>query len=222
MQFPKITLPARLHLWKKQEAATEPAAPFGHHPGEKPKTPAWQKKLENINPRWVVAGAIFLFFLRTIGYYCYLTFYEIGRLETLKATQEQVLVQKKQELTKLKQDQWYLRYKATEKLMELDTTINWRESIIYLIGLYDIMKALGSNQNRLTFSDFQINSDRIIVRGTVPTMGEIYKEKWLLERLENFEFIEHIRIPFYNEESGVFSFVLDAKIKQYDRIKPAS
>ena len=61
--------------------------------------------------------------------------------------------------------------------MELDTTINWRESIIYLIGLYDIMKALGSNQNRLTFSDFQINSDRIIVRGTVPTMGEIYKEK---------------------------------------------
>ena len=31
-----------------------------------------------------------------------------------------------------------------------------------------------------------------------------------------------IIIPVYNEESGVFSFVLDAKIKQYDRIKPAS
>ncbi len=106
--------------------------------------------------------------------------------------------------------------------MELDNTINWRESIIYLIGLYDIMKALGSNENRLTFRDFQISSDRIIVRWTVPTMAEIYKEKWLLERLEKFEFIEFIKIPFYDEQGGVFSFVLDAKIKQYDRIKPAS
>lgn len=222
MQFPQITLPARLHFWKKQETTATPAVPFGHHAGEKPQAPAWQKKLENINPRWVVAGATFLFFLWTIGYYCYLTFYEIWRLEALKIEQEQVLVQKKQEVVALKKDEGYQRYKATAKLMELDTTINRRESIIYLIGLYDIMKALGSNQSRLLFSDFQISSDRIIVRWTVPTMAEIYKEKWLLDRLEKFDFIEHIKIPFYDENDGIFSFVLDAKIKQYDRIKPAS
>jgi hypothetical protein len=228
MQFPKITLPAWLHWWKKttdtdpaKAGAPTPAPAFGHRAGEK-KVPERQKKLMDLNPWWVVAVLTFLFFLWTIGYYSYLSFYKIGQLEETIKQKEAILMQKKQEVMAKKKDPSYMRYKATEKLTELDKTINRRESIIYLIGLYDIMKALGSNESRLLFSDFQISSDRILVRGIVPTMAEIYKEQWLIDRLMKFDFIEHITIPYYKEQKEMFNFVLDAKIKQYDGTKPAS
>lgn len=225
MQLPAWmnSLPARMHLWKKQtEATPDPAAAFGHHAGDKKKVPERQKKIMDINPRWIAAAATFLFFVWTIVYYCYLTFYEIGRLEAIQAEKEQILVNKKREILDLQKDGGYLRFNATQRLMELDKTIDWRESIIYLVWLYDIMRTMGANESTLSFKDFQVSADRIIVRWTVPSMAEIYKDKGLLDRLNKFDFIEHITIPYYDQEGGEFHFVLDAKIKQYDRIKPTS
>lgn len=134
-------------------------------------------------------------------------------MEAELKVQQDIHLAKKQELSKIVADPWYLKYQAS-KLIEKNDVVSWEETIEYLVEIYDEIEWLDDNTAWLALEWFNVTFDHEVnLRGSIDNIRSIYLPDGLIDRFENLDAIETVHIPFYRKGDAAFEFVLDAKIK---------
>lgn len=166
---------------------------------------------------WQVLMWIVVWFVVVVLWYYVYMMILANTYATKIEQKQQVLIEKRAELVKLKKDVSYQKFESAKQI-DKEQTIVWWKTIAYLIELFDDLKTLDNNVSNVSLTDFQISIDhQVNLRWTVENMRLMFTERqWLLDRLTNNDFIESYDIPFYKKEGDVFEFVLDAMILQND------
>lgn len=130
----------------------------------------------------------------------------------------QVLSDLKLDLRKEKNDNEYKKYQAAKTVMSDAWNMNRNENIEYLVDLLDDLTELDTVDNTVKLENFQISDDSINLKWSVYSIKSMYKEWWVIDKFESFDFITNITIPSYsrNDETDEIDFVLDASIEQYE------
>lgn len=177
----------------------------------------WVRSIKQLNRWWVMSIVMFIFCLCTVWYYwrMLLEKWKVGEVIEQK---EKELIDVKSLLRKEKNDDDYKKYQAAKLVMGQEWQMNRNENIEYLVDLLDELTDLDSNDNSILLENFQITDDSINLKGWVSSITTIYKEWWVIDMFESFEFINKISIPYYrrNDETEEIDFVLDATIQKYD------
>lgn len=122
------------------------------------------------------------------------------------------------DLRKEKNDDEYKKYQAAKAVMAEAWNMNWNENIEYLVDLLDELTELDTIDNTVKLENFQISDNTINLKWSVYSIKSMYKEWWVIDKFESFDFITNITIPSYkkDKETGEIRFVLDASIEQYE------
>ena len=164
----------------------------------------------------MLAFLLFVFFLSTIGYYVYMKIQFINLQKVLEHKQ-QILQNKKDEYAWLIDNTSYKKYQAAKVLYEDDAFIDWKETIIYLIDMFNKIRTVDKNVSWVTLDNFQISIDwKVRLTWIVKDIHSIYINGWLLDQFLDFNFIEELHVPYYQKYEGAFEFILDAIIKSHD------
>ena len=177
------------------------------------------RKLKQLNLRWAISGLLLIFVLAVFGFYGFTKVQTSRAVKELK-TKESILLTKEKEYKELASDPWYMKYTAANTLEQESKTIAWKETITYLIDIFNQVSSLDDNRSNVALEDFQVNIDYTVnLRGTIGTIRDMYLPGWLLDKFIALETIDFIHIPFYKKNGDVFEFILKATIKTYDRFQ---
>lgn len=143
---------------------------------------------------------------------------EKWRVEDVIVEREKELLEVKGLLRKEKNELNYKKYQAAKLVMSQAWQMNRNENIVYLIDLLNELTDLDENDNSILLENFQVSNEFINLKGWVESIRTVYKEGWVIDMFESFDFINEISIPFYkrNEDTGEIDFVLDATIQKYE------
>lgn len=177
----------------------------------------WIRKFKQINYRWLAALVLFIFCILSWVYY-WRAYLEKTRVQWEIGIVTQILSELDLTLREEKNDNEYKKYQAAKTVMDQAWNMNWNENIEYLVDLLDELTELDTIDNTVKLENFQISDDTINLKWSVYSIESMYKEWWVIDKFESFEFITNIKIPSYkkNEELGEIDFVLDATIQQYE------
>ena len=132
--------------------------------------------------------------------------------------QQSALNDLKADLRTEKADEEYKKYQAAKTVMSTAWDMNWNENIEYLVDLLDELTALNDSDAAVRLENFQITDSSIGLEWWIDSIRTVYKEWWVIDKFESFDFVTDIDIPYYkkNEETQEIEFVLDATIQSYE------
>jgi len=126
---------------------------------------------------------------------------------------QSVLTQKRTEYTTTISDPWYKKYAASKRI-EDDDIVNWKDTIEYLVQMYDTISELDDDTSGIWLTNFVVTFDHTVnLRGNIDNIRTMYLPDWLIDRFTDLDAIESINIPFYRNNGETYEFVLDAIIK---------
>jgi hypothetical protein len=183
---------------------------------------AW-RSLKQIN--FEVLHAVWaLIILLFMLWYRWFMVMQSNRLTTTIAEKNQELMDTKKILADAQKDRWYLKLLASKYLETETKTINWEQSLKYLIGLLEQLKSYNQQNQWVDLANFQIDAKRISLQWRVSWIKDIYAEWWIIDTFNNYPFVQFFNMPSFikNEEMWWYDFYLDADILHYDWSKPTS
>lgn len=201
------------------------------------------RSLKSINLNAVVAIFAFFILLFMLVYRWYMKI-EYGRLEK-KITEKNVeLDARKNDLSQVQKNPWYLKLLASKYLEEKTRPVNREQSLRYLTQLLEELKQYNKNKKWVDLAHFQIDSKKITLQWRVSGLKDIYAEWGIIDSFTNYPFIKFFDVPYYRkideeqkqsltnsiyeeweEQAEViewYEFSLDADIFHYDWTEPTS
>lgn len=172
------------------------------------------RKLSQVNLRGILSWFLFLLLLAIGAYFMYMKM-EIKRLDAVIVSKEKVLEEKERELKSISANKFYKKYQASKIIEEVGATISWKNTISYLIDIYDRVAAVDDTLAWIELTDFSVSLEhKVNLRGTASSIRNIYVPDWLLDQFTILDFVEHVHIPFYrkSETAENFDFILEAII----------
>lgn len=160
---------------------------------------------------------VFLACIGIGGYYGWMLL-ETSRLENEILVKEAELNDMSVILNQEKDDTAYKKYQSAKQVMQVAWQMDRSQNIQYLIELLDELTALDSTDNSIALTNFQITEEKVSLRWSVSSIKNVYREWWVIDKFESFDFIEKITIPYYRRDgdTDMMSFVLDASIQEYE------
>lgn len=98
------------------------------------------------------------------------------RIQTEIDIKNRELTARKEELTVVQQHEEYIKLLAAKYLEENTRPVHREESLQYLTNLLEELKAYNTLQRNVHLTNFQINSTKITLQGTVSSLKDIYAE----------------------------------------------
>ncbi len=174
------------------------------------------KKVQTVNPWGFMSLLLFILLLSMMGYYGYLTL-QAKKLNNTLIDKQTLVQQEKMKLNTLKQDVSYVRFQGAELITNQFYGVDWKLRYDYLIAVLNMLRELDvKSWQAITFSDINVQDDKITLRWEVSSMQRIYASWGLIDQFVWLDFVEHITIPFYRRSGDLYEFILDATIKTYD------
>jgi hypothetical protein len=134
-------------------------------------------------------------------------------MENEKKMKESILTEKTTQYRNTINDPWYKKYAASKKIEE-DDIVEWKETIEYLVQMYDTLSELDDDSSGMELTDFVITFEhKVNLRGNIDNIRTMYLPDGLIDRFTELEAIESINIPFYRHNGDSYDFVLDAIIQ---------
>ncbi len=134
--------------------------------------------------------------------------------------QQEILVEKNQELEQMLSNQTFTKLETTRYLFQTLRQMPWSVHIPKVISIVDALQSLdGGDSGSIQLSDFKVSLDKISLRGTVSNLLLLYysaPERGFLSLLDRFaalDFIQDMRVQNYSKSTdGTFEFVLQANV----------
>jgi hypothetical protein len=104
------------------------------------------------------------------------------------------------------------KYQIAQYLHEEKRSIQWYPIVQSLINTFEKLQTQ-YNYQWLTIQDFQINTDKIIVKGSAQNLDIMYQNPSVLDTFQELEYIKSIDIPYYKKFTDNFEFLLEATLQ---------
>jgi hypothetical protein len=179
------------------------------------------RRLKQVSIDACIAWLALLILISMVAYFWFMTL-QLSRTNALIEKKSNELLTKKNELKKVEDHPWYIKFLAAKYLETETKTVNWEQSLKYLTSLLEELKAYNKQQRSVNLANFQINEKTISLEWRVSALKDIYAEWWIIDRFSWYPFIEFFRVPYYrqNTDDGGYNFLLNADIYHYDWIEP--
>lgn len=86
------------------------------------------------------------------------------------------------------------------------------DAVKELVATFEKLQTIYS-ATELGINDFQINFDKISVKGSVENLNTVYATWWVLDTFSNLSFLDTIDIPYYKKYGWRYEFLLEWTIK---------
>ncbi len=173
---------------------------------------------------WSIAWVFLIINIAVVLYWWYLNL-EVRKYDRIVEQKEELVLEKQRELARERNNPAIIRFNASRYIEQQAWIRSWKWRTIYLIDLYNVLLDLDARDRNISFQNYSIQDDRISLRGQINSIQVLYREWWLLTRLEQLPFMKEIEIQSYariteEDDEGVlpqwFSFVLTALIQEYE------
>lgn len=113
----------------------------------------------------------------------------------------------------------YDRFISIKDLENKSVDMPWFEHIPKILKMFQDLRELWSDSNKITLSDFNVSLEEISLRWTISSLKTLYytSESWtfkaLIDRFEELDFIKNMKIKSYEKVgSRNFEFILNANV----------